>query len=72
MIGFGSNKFTQNPMDYELVDIISPDNSKTLWISSKGKTYKYIIPYRFFNPEDMSETNRFTFYLNDGKPKLCS
>ena len=71
MIGFGSNILSKNPLDYELTEIISQNKSDDIWDTSSGKTYKYIIPYRFFNPDDMSETNRFTFKLVNGKPKLC-
>lgn len=71
MIGFGSNILSENPLDYELAEMVSQNKSDNTWNASNGKTYKYIIPYRFFNPDDMGETNRFMFKLVDGKPKLC-
>lgn len=72
MISLGCCKVSLDPLDYELADITSVDHSRALWISSNYKTYKYIIPYRFFNPEDMDESLRFILKLVNGKPKLCS
>ena len=67
----GCCKISKNALDYELADIISVNYSEGLWISSNYKTYKYIIPYRYFNPDNMDESLRFILKIVDGKPKLC-
>ena len=70
MIGFATNEISSNPLDYDYVEIVSQNNTDDIWLTSNGKTYKYIIPYRFFNPDNMRETIRYIFLLINGKPKL--
>lgn len=71
MICFGCNVISDDPLDYELADIISTSKSDDIWISSNYKTYKYIIPYRFFNPCNMEDSQRYSLKLVEGKSKLC-